>query len=216
MLDRVMGDSSSSGSFPRTNRRRFIAAGAALGLAGIARTGASQPGAADAVQTASQRIDLVLTNGQFVDHRGIVGDTLALANGRIAAAGTNVDAPAMTPVVDLGGRTVIPGFVDGHVHYTRAGVNPGYQERRIERAFSIRALQETLARRAGSVPRGEFITCIGGWNHQQLAERRAPTRAELDEAAPDHAVYLSGTGGGTGAIANSRAARFFEARGITV
>jgi predicted amidohydrolase YtcJ len=118
--------------------------------------------------------------------------------------------------IDLGGRTVVPGLIDAHVHYTRAAVNPGYEARRIERAFSIAELQETIARRAASVPPGEFITCIGGWNHTQFKEARRPTRVELDAAAPTHAVYISGTGGGTGAITNSLGARFFAAKGINV
>ena len=119
-------------------------------------------------------------------------------------------------VVDLGGRTVIPGLFDAHVHYTRAGVNPGYEARRIERAFSIAELQEAIAQRAESVPPGAFITCIGGWNHTQFAEARRPTKAELDAAAPKHAVYISGTGGGTGAITNSLGRTFLAAEGVMV
>ena len=118
--------------------------------------------------------------------------------------------------IDLGGRTVVPGLFDAHVHYTRAGVNPGYEARRIERAFSIAELQEAIAKRAASVPPGAFITCIGGWNHTQLAENRRPTKAELDAAAPKHGVYISGTGGGTGAITNSVGSAFFAARGVMV
>jgi predicted amidohydrolase YtcJ len=110
----------------------------------------------------------------------------------------------------------VPGFVDAHVHYTRAGVNPGHEARRIERAFSIAELQETISRRAASVPPGEFITCIGGWNHSQLKENRRPTRAELDAAAPRHPVYISATGGGTGAITNGLGQKFFAGRGVAV
>ena len=110
----------------------------------------------------------------------------------------------------------IPGLFDSHAHYTRAGVNPGYEARRIERAFSIAELQEAIARRAESVPPGELITCIGGWNHTQFAEARRPTRAELDAAASRHAVYISGTGGGTGAITNSLGRTFFVAKGVAV
>ena len=102
------------------------------------------------------------------------------------------------------------------MHYTRAGVNPGYEARRIERAFSIAELQEAIAKRAASVPPGAFITCIGGWNHTQLAENRRPTKTELDAAAPKHGVYISGTGGGTGAITNSVGRAFFAARGVMV
>src|SRR6185436_10315045 len=67
-----------------------------------------------------------------------------------------------------------------------------------------------------SVPAGEFITCIGGWNHTQFTEARRPTKAELDAAAPKHPVYLSGTGGGTGAITNSLGRAFFAGKGVMV
>jgi predicted amidohydrolase YtcJ len=199
-----------------TNRREFLAAGAVLGLNAWADIASGQSRVSGTVADALVTPDLALTNGRFVDYRGLVGDTLLLGNGRIRQVGTGIRPERGIPSVDLDGRTVIPGLVDAHVHYTRAGVNPGWQERRVERAFSIAELQETLAAKARSVPRGEFITCIGGWNHLQFAEARRPTRAELDEAAPEHAIYLSATGGGTGAIANSRAARFFDARGIAV
>jgi predicted amidohydrolase YtcJ len=198
------------------NRRAFIAAGAAVGLNALASPTAAQRRPADIIAGALAAPDLALTNGRFIDFRGIVGDTLLLANGRIRSVGPGVDLDPGLPTVDLGGRSVIPGFVDAHVHYTRAGVNPGHQERRVERAFSIAELQETIAARASSVPGGEFITCIGGWNSLQFREARRPTLAELDEAAPDHAVYLSGTGGGAGAITNSRGAAFFESRGVAV
>jgi predicted amidohydrolase YtcJ len=160
--------------------------------------------------------DLVLVNGKFVDGRGQVATTLTIRNGRIAGVGKAVPLAPDARTIDLGGRTVVPGLFDGHVHYTRAGVNPGYEARRIERAFSIAELQEAIAERATSVPPGQFITCIGGWNHAQFAEARRPTKAELDAAAPKHAVYISGTGGGSGAIASSLGRAFFAARGVMV
>jgi len=203
-------------AWPGTNRRDFLTGGASIGLCGLARIAAGQDGAVGVINDALTKPDLALINGNFVDYRGRVGDTLTIGNGRIRDVGSAVTLDASVPAVDLGGRAVIPGFVDAHVHYTRAGINPGYQERRVERAFSIAELQETIANRAASVPPGQFITCIGGWNHNQLAELRPPTLAELDSAAPQHAVYLSGTGGGTGAITNGRGRAFFEARGITV
>jgi hypothetical protein len=198
------------------NRREFIAGSAAVGLSGLAGIAAGQPTAAERIRGAFEAPDVALVNGRFIDDRGPVGDSLTLANGRIQNVGFSIALDPDLPIVDLGGRTVMPGLVDAHVHYTRAGVNPGHQARRVERAFSIAELQATIASRAASVPRGEFITCIGGWNHRQFAENRRPTRAELDDAAPDHPVYLSGTGSGTGALTNQRGAAFFEAQGIAV
>jgi predicted amidohydrolase YtcJ len=193
--------------------RRATAGAAAVAGSGTlvrARQAAPQP-----TRPSGDR-DLVLVNGTFVDGRGVVGSMLTIRNGRIARVGQKMAVGPDAQTIDLGGRTVVPGFVDAHVHYTRAGVNPGYEARRIERAFSIAELQEAIAQRAASVPPGEFITCIGGWNHTQLKEARRPTRAELDAAAPGHAVYLSGTGGGTGALANSRAVKFLAGRGVAV
>lgn len=198
------------------SRRQFMTgalagavAMAARGLspaeAGQGRSGSVSPG---------QNLDLAVVNGKFIDRRGVVAPALTIKGGRIVNVGRAVGRDIKT--INLGGRTVIPGLIDSHVHYTRAGINPGYEARRIERAFSIAELQETLSRRAKSVPAGAFITCIGGWNHTQFAEARRPTKAELDEAAPNHAVYISGTGGGTGALTNSRGETFFVTKGVTV
>ncbi|HEX6994947.1 MAG TPA: amidohydrolase family protein [Gammaproteobacteria bacterium] len=209
------------GSDPVLSRRTFIAAGAALGVSALTGPASAQrrasdiSRASDIIRTAFAAPDLALVNGRFVDYRGVVGDTLLLANGRIHSVGFGLALDAALPAVDLGGRTVIPGFVDAHVHFTRAGVNPGHQERRVERAFSIAELKETIAARAENVPRGEMITCIGGWNPLQLREARLPTRAEVDDAAPDHAVYLASSGR-AGAVTNGRGAAFFAARGVAV
>jgi predicted amidohydrolase YtcJ len=170
----------------------------------------------EAAQRGASVADLLLANGKFVDGRGVVGSALTIRNGHIAGIGEPRALGPATRTIDLGGRTVVPGLFDAHVHYTRAGVNPGYEARRIERAFSIAELQEAIATRAASVPAGSFITCIGGWNHTQLAENRRPTKAELDAAAPKHGVYISGTGGGTGAITNSVGSAFLTARGVMV
>jgi predicted amidohydrolase YtcJ len=194
----------------KLSRRDWIRCGlgAAAALAGNRVLAGTAQRGADA--------DAVLINGKFVDGRGVVGSSMTIKNGRIVSIGPSAPTASGGRVIDLGGRTVIPGFLDAHVHFTRAGINPGYEARRIERSFSIRELQETIAKRAQSVPQGEFITCIGGWNHTQFAEARRPTKAELDEAAPKHPVYISGTGGGTGAITNTLGRTFFVSKGVAV
>ena len=196
----------------RRELMKAMAAGAGAVAAGRGAAVAAAP------QDAAGQLDadLVLTNGRFVDGRGVVASSLTIRNGRILRLGAGQPAGPGARTLDLRGRTVIPGLIDAHVHYTRAGVNPGHEARRIERAFSIRELQEAIASRSASVPAGELITCIGGWNHTQFAEARRPTLAELDEAAPKHPVYIAATGGGTGAIANSLARRFFVSNGVMV
>jgi predicted amidohydrolase YtcJ len=196
--------------------RRDLFKGVAAAAAAYVGNGLLAGAHLDAEQRGTPVADLLLTNGRFVDGRGVVGSALAIRNGRISGIGDARTLGSAARTIDLGGRTVVPGLFDAHVHYTRAGVNPGYEARRIERAFSIAELQEAIAQRAASVPSGEFITCIGGWNHAQLSENRRPTEAELDAAAPKHGVYISGTGGGTGAITNSVGRAFFASRGVMV
>jgi predicted amidohydrolase YtcJ len=195
--------------------RRDVLKGAIAGAVACAGSAFAESSAA-AQRGATPTADLLLTNGRFVDGRGQVGTAVSIKDGRIAGIGDARTLGAAVRSIDLGGRTVVPGLFDAHVHYTRAGVNPGYEARRIERAFSIAELQEAIAKRAASAPPGTFITCIGGWNHTQLSENRRPTTAELDAAAPKHGVYISGTGGGTGAITNSAGRAFFAARGVMV
>jgi hypothetical protein len=206
-----------SGPRPSISRREWIgqAVAGVAALAGVGHlSGAPRTASAQAAPLQAAAGDLILLNGRFVDGRGLAASALTIRNGRILELARPAVISPAARVIDLGGRTVVPGFFDAHVHYTRAGVNPGYEARRIERAFSIAELQDAIARRATSVPPAAFITCIGGWNHTQLAENRRPTRAELDAAAPKHAVYISGTGGGTGAITNSLGRLFLAARGV--
>src|SRR5262245_15863394 len=157
------------------SRRQVLLTGAAAGAAAMAAgvnldgQGARSGGPADAgpppqAGRGNNGGDFAFVNGNFVDGRGIVASGLTIRNGRIANVGQPLAPGPDARVVNLRGRTVIPGLCDSHVHYTRAGVNPGYEARRIERAFSIAELQEAIAARSTSVPAGAFITCIGGWN----------------------------------------------------
>jgi len=198
--------------------RRALLRGAAAGAVACVSGGVLADSPPMVALGAAQRgdADLLLSNGKFVDGRGEVATTMTIRNGRIATVGKTGSVAPDARQIDLGGRTVVPGFLDAHVHYTRAGVNPGYEARRIERAFSIAELQEAIAERAKAVPPGQFITCIGGWNHTQFAEARRPTKAELDAASPKHAVYISGTGGGTGAITNTLGSAFLASKGVMV
>src|SRR4029450_8767072 len=156
--------------------RRDLLKATLAGAAAYVGSSALAGGRFDAAQRGTHVADLLLANGKFVDGRGVVGTALTIRNGRIVAVGDARALGSATRTIDLGGRTVVPGLFDAHVHYTRAGVNPGYEARRIERAFSIAELQEAIAARATSVPAGAFITCIGGWNHTQLAEERRPAK----------------------------------------
>jgi predicted amidohydrolase YtcJ len=133
-------------------------------------------------------------------------------NGRFAAVGDNVvQRTADTRVVDLMGKTVIPGIIDAHNHIVLVGNRPGWHTP-LEHVFSIPEAIAELNTRAAGVPQGEFITTVGPLAAMQFTERRLPTLAELD--AVDRPVYLQAAQGGT--ITNSRGRAWFEAKGIAV
>jgi predicted amidohydrolase YtcJ len=192
----------------------FAAGGGTLFAAETARGAGG--GAASGPDPCAWSRDVLLHNGKFVDYRGAVADAITVKDGRIVKVGQAKDLGSCSQRINCRGRTVIPGLVDSHCHFIRCGINPGHEVRAIETSFSIAELQETIAARAATVPAGEFLTCIGGWNRNQFAERRLPTLAELDAAAPAHPVYISATGGGGGAVTNSLGKAFFEAHGVAV
>jgi len=191
------------------SRRNFIGAtiGAAAGLgAGEIATVSAQAPPVPLAQ------DLILTNGRIhtMDARNAIVRNVTIRNGRFV---TVSDAnPARTPgarVIDLKGRTAVPGLIEGHVHIVSLANRPGYHTI-LENTSSIREVQEALAARRRDVPDGQWITSMGGWHPNQWAEHRHPTLKELDEAVPDRPVLLYERFTGPAAT-NSLGKKFFDA-----
>jgi len=161
---------------------------------------------------------LLLSNGKIhtMDPQRSVVSKVRIANGRFAEVGDAAGASGgCTDTIDLAGRTAIPGMIDNHFHVQLVGSRPGYETRAIETAFSIGELQAVIRERAKGVPAGAFITAIGGILPRQFQENRLPTLAELDTAAPQHAVYIHSSFNGP-AVTNSLGKNFFQSRGIPV
>ena len=117
-------------------------------------------------------------------------ETVSIRNGRfVAVGGRTPKAGSGVRVIDLRGRTVVPGLVEPHIHIVSLGNRPGYHTI-LENTASIREVQEALAARRKVVPDGAWITSMGGWHPNQWAEHRHPTLAELDQAVPDRPVLL--------------------------
>jgi len=137
---------------------------------------------------------LLLVNGNMItlDDQGSIADSVLIHRGRIVAVGDESgEVASRAQVIDLGGRTVIPGLFDSHMHFIRATLRPGHDMRTIESATSIDELLDAIRARAVTVPKGEWITAIGGWDPIQfLDENRFPTLAELNKASPDHAFLI--------------------------
>src|ERR1700743_848501 len=156
--------------------------------------------------------NLRLVNGKIVtmDAKNSIVSSVMIRDGVFDSAGGK--APPCTKTIDLHGRTTVPGLVDNHNHIVALGIRPGHDVR-TETAGSIADAQALIAARAKTVPAGEFITSMGGWNPAQFAEKRLPTLAELDAAAPRNPVLVYQ--GFTGPSAtNTPGKTFFTSKGV--
>jgi predicted amidohydrolase YtcJ len=139
--------------------------------------------------------DTVLTGGKIVtlDAASAVADAIAIRDGRILAVGTTADVIARADRnatrIALDGRTVIPGLMDSHIHALRAGLTFSVEVSWIGVPTLARGL-ELIAQAARTMPPGTWIKVGGGWTELQFPERRGPTVAELEAAAPGRPVYV--------------------------
>ena len=150
---------------------------------------------ADGSPAAAQPADTILLNGKIVtlDEQSSIVQALAIRDDRIVASGASADiaeqAGPGTRVIDLGGRAVIPGLIDSHIHAIRAGLKFSSEVSWIGATSIAEAMDRIRAATMYARP-GTWIVVGGGWTPAQFAERRRPTQAELLTAAPDHPVYI--------------------------
>jgi predicted amidohydrolase YtcJ len=152
--------------------------------------------AAIVTATASaQTADTILVNGKIitVDDKESVVEALAIREGRILATGTSAAmrrlAGSQIQTIDLQGRTVVPGLIDSHLHAIRAALSFTTEVNWIG-AKSLEVALGRIRKAAQTMPRGAWLIVAGGWNEEQFAEKRRPTQAELEAAAPDNPVYV--------------------------
>lgn len=119
-----------------------------------------------------------------------------IQSGRIVALGTNDEVRrsggAHAELIDLHGRTVVPGFIDAHIHL----LETAYRSQRIDAAActSEDEVAELVRTRAVQTPAGYWIQG-GHWDRNLWSDTRFPTKASLDAVAPDHPVALSSKDG---------------------
>ena len=139
--------------------------------------------------------DLILHNGRLhtVDRAKPRASAVAIKDGRFVVVGNDAQAMALrgagTQVVDLLGRTVIPGLNDSHLHLIRGGLNYNL-ELRWEGVPSLVDALRLLKDQAERTPAPQWVRVVGGWNEFQFAEKRLPTLDELNRAAPDTPVFV--------------------------
>lgn len=139
--------------------------------------------------------DLIITNGKVATMagEGRFAQAVAVKGGLITAVGSNAQVLKLkkpgTQVVDAGGRTVIPGLNDSHLHIIREGLNYN-AELRWDGVTSLKRAMQMLREQAARTPEGAWIKVVGGFNEFQFEERRLPTLEEINEAVPDKPVFI--------------------------
>ncbi|MEO1257148.1 MAG: amidohydrolase [Bacteroidota bacterium] len=163
-------------------------------MAGLAAcTSSPESGNAEADNTDAP--SLIVHNGKLATMAsdGDFQQALAVKDGLIQAVGDNEDIlklkGANTEVIDLNGRTLIPGLNDSHTHVVRAGLNYN-MELRWDGVTSLKRAMEMLKEQAARTPEGQWIRVVGGWTEHQFEEKRLPTLEEINEAVPDKPVFL--------------------------
>ena len=156
-----------------------------------------------------EKPDFILHNGHFVTMNTAepVAEAVAISRGRFFAVGKNAEvmnlAAAGVRKMDLGGKTVLPGFIDAHSHPASAGLS---HLRMVDCDMrSISAILAALRERAAKTPAGEWVLGFK-YDDTKTEEGRPLSIADLDSAVPDHPVHIEHRGGHT-VYANSLAFR---------
>jgi predicted amidohydrolase YtcJ len=169
------------------------------------------------VREPDSRPDFVLVGSRVLTMAdgGGAAEAVAVTDGRIVATAARSDlerlAPAGTPILDVGSRTICPGFVDPHAHgEVAARMIATTVDCRAPGCSSIEEVIETLREHLGRADNGWLVAQANLFFDQKLLEGRLPTRAELDDVSPDTAIALRA--GGHVTVLNTRA---LELSGLT-
>ncbi|PLR22632.1 amidohydrolase [Caulobacter zeae] len=164
------------------SRRRTLALGAALLSSSAFAERGSMP-------------DLILVNAKITTlDRGNPGAAAVLIrDGRFLAVGEEGEvraaAQADAQVIDLGGRRVIPGLIDSHMHIIRGGLNYN-MELRWDGVPTLADAMAMLKKQAANTPPPQWVRVVGGFTEHQFVEKRLPTLEELNAAAPETPVFI--------------------------
>lgn len=178
----------------RPGRRASALAFAAACLLALA---GSVAGAGIGASTAAGRPapDVILRNAEVLtlDGKRPRAEAIAITDERVSQVGSDravtASAGPRTKVLNLRGRTVIPGLIDGHTHAIRGGQTYADETYWLDET-SLESALAKLGEEAATKAPDEWTAVIGGWHPNQFSENRAPTVADLNEAAPDRPVYV--------------------------
>jgi predicted amidohydrolase YtcJ len=144
---------------------------------------------------------VILYDGKIstVDKRNSTVEAIALRDGEIMATGSTKAVKKLaqrgTKLIDLKGRRVLPGLIDGHIHGMREGYHCWTQVVRLDLVTSRATALGMYKAKADQLPDGRWIwTTSGGWNLNQLDDPTVFTYDELNAAAPNNPVWIQGSG----------------------
>ncbi|MGF7148278.1 hypothetical protein FHS96_001906 [Sphingomonas zeicaulis] len=139
--------------------------------------------------------DILITNAKIttLDRENPVAQAVAIRGGKFLAVGSEQEARAAlganARLIDAGGRRLIPGLIDSHIHVIRGGLNYN-MELRWEGVPTLADAMAMLKRRAENTPPPQWVRVVGGFTEHQFAEKRLPTIAEINAAAPETPVFI--------------------------
>ena len=173
-------------------------------------------------RAAEVQADVIFFNGRIETLNGKQPKATAVAvkDEKFIAVGTDEEirstAGANTKVIDLGNKFVAPGFVDAHTHPMETiWIKDEWVDARFPGTKSVKEALEKIADRVNKTPAGQwvYVACVSA-SENKFIEKRLPTKAELDQIAPDHPVIVAN--GAHMAIANSQAlAKMGVTKGVT-
>ncbi len=139
--------------------------------------------------------DLILHNGRIttLDRAHPEAEAIAIRDGRVQSVGRTADIMPLagpgTRLIDAGGRRVIPGLIDSHMHIIRGGLNYN-MELRWDGVRSLAQAMEMLKAQVAITPPPQWVRVVGGFTEHQFAEKRLPTLDEVNAIAPDTPVFI--------------------------
>jgi predicted amidohydrolase YtcJ len=147
------------------------------------------------MNTSAKSPDLILHNGRFttLNRANPTASAIAIKDGKFTAVGDNADimslAGTATKVIDLNGRSVLPGLIDNHTHVVRGGLNFN-MELRWDGVRSLADAMNLLRRQVAITPPPQWVRVVGGFTEHQFVEKRLPTIEELNAVAPETPVFI--------------------------
>jgi predicted amidohydrolase YtcJ len=139
--------------------------------------------------------DLVLHNGRLttLDRANPTATAVAIKDGKFVAVGGDAEvmrlAGSATRVIDLKGRSALPGLIDNHTHIIRGGLNFN-MELRWDGVRSLAVAMDMLRAQVAITPAPQWVRVVGGFTEHQFDEKRLPTIEELNAVAPDTPVFI--------------------------